>query len=87
MPLKGANRAEFRHARVHLLAMVRDHFFLIEAPDALPEDIVLLGEDAPGPDVRHGLGSGDFRTGRGNRLLRRLAVLQPGRMAEMICDE
>lgn len=73
------NRAEFRHARLHLLAVVWNHFFLIEAPDALPEDIVLLGEDASGPDVHHGLGTGGFRTGGGNGPPRRLTVLQPGR--------
>lgn len=63
-----------------------NHFLLIEASHALPEDVVLLSEDAPGPDVHHGLGTGGFWTGRGDGLLRRPTVLQPGRMAEMIPD-
>lgn len=67
--------------------MIWNHFLLIEAPDALPEDIVLLGEDAAGPDVHHGLGTGDFWTGRGGGLLSRLTVMQPGRTAERIQDD
>lgn len=70
----------------HLLAMIWNHFLLVEAPDALPEDIVLLGEDAPSPDVHHALGRGDFWTRRGAELLRRPAVLQPGRKVETIHD-
>lgn len=66
--------------------MIWNHFLLIEAPDASPEDIVLLSKDASGPDVHHVLGTGGFWTGRGDGLLRRLTVLQPGRMAEMIRD-
>lgn len=66
--------------------MIWNHFLLIEAPHALPEDIVLLGEDASGPDVHHGLGTGDFRTGRGAELLHCPTVLQPGRRAETVRD-
>lgn len=67
--------------------MIWNRFLLIEAPDALPEDIVLLSEDASGPDIHHGLGTGDFWTGRGDGLLRRPTVLQPGRTAEMTRDD
>lgn len=43
--------------------MVRHHFGLKEASDALSEEVVLLAEDPAGSDVRHVLGSGGFRTG------------------------
>lgn len=66
--------------------MIGNHFLLIEAPHALPEDVVLLGEDAPSPDVHHGLGRGDFWTRGGAQLLRRPTVLQPGRNIETIHD-
>lgn len=66
--------------------MIWNHFLLKEAPHALPEDIVLLCEDASSPDVHHGLGRGGFWTRRGAELLRRPAVLQPGRKAETIHD-
>lgn len=66
--------------------MIWNHFFLKEAPKALPEDIMLLGEDASGPDVHQGVGAGDFWTGRGSGPLRRPTVLKPGQMAEMIRD-
>lgn len=66
--------------------MIWNHFLLIEAPDALPEDIVLLGEDASSPDVHHGLGREGFWTRRGAELLRRPTVLQPGRNMETIQD-
>lgn len=80
------NGAEFRHAWLHLLAVIRNHFFLKEAPHALPEDVVLLSEDASGPDVHQGVGAEGFWTGGGGGPLRRPTGLKPGRMAEMICD-
>lgn len=73
-------------AWLHLLAMIWNHFFLKEAPDTLPEDVVLLCEDASGPDVHQGVGAGDFWTGGGSGPLRRPTVLQPTQMAEMIRD-
>lgn len=73
---------EFR--RLNLLAMIWNHFFLKKAPKALPEDIMLLGEDASGPNVHQGVGAGDFWTGGGSGPLRCATVLQPGQMAEMI---
>lgn len=64
--------------------MVRNHFFLKEAPDILPEEIVVLVEDPAGTDVHQGLGAGGLWTGRVDRLavLLGLDVLQSGKNSE-----
>lgn len=64
----------------HLLLVVWNHFLLIEAADALPEDIMVLVEDPAGPDVHQGLGAGGLRAGRGDLLPKLLGLtVQPGR--------
>lgn len=57
------------------------HLLLKEAPDAVPEKVMVLVEDPAGPDVHHGLGTGGLWTdgGGGLPVLLGLAVLQPGK--------
>ena len=66
-------------ARQYILAVVRDHLLLEEAACALPEEVVVLAEDASRPDVHQCLGA--RRLGpEGRRRLTggvRVAVLTP----------
>ena len=66
-------------ARQYILAVVRDHLLLEEAACALPEEVVVLAEDASRPDVHQRLGA--RRLGpEGRRRLTggvRVAVLTP----------
>lgn len=59
---------------------MRHHFLLEKAPDALPEEVVVLVENPPGSDVHQRLGGGGFqaRGADGLPVLLRLSVLQSG---------
>lgn len=57
--------------------MIRNYFFLNEAPDVLPEQVMLLREDPPCPDVHQRLGHWGLRAKGGGRAT--LQVLHSGK--------